>query len=310
MKSILKFTDEPAKQVSLSGGKGSSLAHMTQFGIPVPPGFIVSSEVYESVVDNAKVKNLFKGIDTENLESVNNISTKLQQYIMSIEIPEDIINEIFRIYDELNLSLVAVRSSATSEDTIDASWAGELKTFLNTPKEQILQKVKECWTSLFSPRAILYKYEKGFQDKDIYVSVVVQEMIQSEVSGVSFTIHPVTMRKTHLLMDAVYGLGEAIVSGEVTPDSYLYDKDYDVLLKVEKAKQTKTLSLDKKLKGIMWEELPKNLQEKQKLDYKQILELAHLCKKVEAYYGKPQDIEWSYWGNSFYIIQSRPITTL
>ncbi|RJR28092.1 hypothetical protein C4564_06030 [Candidatus Microgenomates bacterium] len=309
-KKILKFEDSECKQVILAGGKGASLAHMTQSGIPVPNGFVVSSRVYDEVVDDKTVKSLLKAIDINNIEAVNRLSQKLQDYIKSLITPELIEKEILAVFDEQNLSLVAVRSSATSEDTKDASWAGELKTLLNSSKNDVLERVKECWASLFSPRALLYRFEKGFSNQKISVAVVVQQMVQSEISGVSFTIHPVTNRKSHILIEAVYGLGEAIVSGQVTPDQYLFDKDYDVVLRAEAKKQVKQLNLPKDLHGIVWEKTSEDLQNKQKLTYSQILDLATICKKVEAYYGIPQDIEWSFWSNSFYILQSRPITTI
>lgn len=310
MKKVLKFEDNECKQVALAGGKGSSLAHMTQYGIPVPNGFVVSSRVYDEVVDDKTVKGLLKDIDVKDIEVVNRLSLKLQDYIKSLTIPVEIEKEILKVFDEQNLSLVAVRSSATSEDTKDASWAGELKTLLNTTKNDVIKKVKECWASLFSPRALLYRFEKGFNNQKISVAVVVQQMVQSEISGVCFTVHPVTNRKSQILIEAVYGLGEAIVSGQVTPDQYLYDKDYEVVLRAETKKQTQQLNLPKDLNGIVWEKTSSDLQSRQKLTYRQILGLATICKKVEAYYSIPQDIEWAYWGNSFYILQSRPITTI
>jgi pyruvate,water dikinase len=310
MKKILTFTDKECRKVGLSGGKGGSLAHMTQYGIPVPPGFVVSSRAYEEVVDNKIVEKLLRKINLDDIETVNDVSIELQKYILSLKIPNKIETEIYNVFDELNLSLVAVRSSATSEDTKDASWAGELKTFLNTPKEKLLEMIKECWASLFSPRALLYRYEKGFSEKNISVSVVIQEMIQSEISGVCFTVHPVSMRRDHMLIESVFGLGESIVSGQVTPDSYLYDKDYDVILRIEPVKQMRKFCLPKNLRGIVWEEIPTDQQSKQKLNYKQIMELAAIFKKVESYYKMPQDIEWAFWAGSFYILQSRPITTL
>lgn len=310
MKKVLKFEDIECKQVALAGGKGSSLAHMTQYGIPVPKGLVVSSIVYDEVIDDKVVKDLLQNIDVKNIEAVNETSQKLRDYVQSLKIPEEIENDILKVFDEQNLSLIAVRSSATSEDTKDASWAGELKTVLNTNKCDVLKRTKECWASLFSPRALLYRLEKGFNDQQISVAVVVQEMVQSEISGVCFTVHPVTNRKSHILIESVYGLGEAIVSGQVTPDSYLYDKDYNVVLRVEIKKQIKQLNLPKDLQGIVWEDTSVDLRDKQKITYKQILDLANICKKVEAYYGLPQDIEWAFWSNSFYILQSRPITTI
>jgi phosphoenolpyruvate synthase/pyruvate phosphate dikinase len=309
MKKILKFEDKECREVALAGGKGSSLAHMTQFGISVPRGLVVSSKVYDEVVDDKVVKGLLKNIDIKNIDAVNMASQKLRDYIQSLKITEKIENDLFKVFEKQNLSIVAVRSSATSEDTKDASWAGELKTILNTNKSEITEKIKECWASLFSPRALLYRLEKGFSDQQISVAVVIQEMVQSEISGVCFTIHPVTNRKSHMVIEAVYGLGEAIVSGQITPDQYLYDKDYDVVLRAETKKQKKQLNLPENIHGIMWKNTPADLKARQKITYKQILDLANICKKVEAYYGLPQDIEWAFWNNSFYILQSRPITT-
>lgn len=254
MKFIKDLKTIDKKDVSNAGGKGANLGEMMRIGIPVPPGFIVLAPAFER------------------------FSTKTK-------IPRDLEKEILDAFQGLKTKYVAVRSSATAEDSRTDSWAGVLETYLNTTEKNLIQNVKKCWDSLASPRALLYRRERGLKNKKVKMAVIVQKMVQSEVSGVCFTVQPVTKNRNQIVIEAVRGLGEALVQGQVTPDSYVIAKDN---LKI----------LDSNIPS----------GEKQKLAEKKIKELAKLCIKIEDHYKNPQDIEWAFSKNKFYIVQSRPIT--
>jgi len=204
---------------------------------------------------------------------------------------------------------VAVRSSATAEDSSVASWAGELETYLDTTEKKLLENVKKCWSSLFTPRAIFYRNEKKLLKTKVSVAVVVQTMIESEISGICFTVHPVTEDKNQMIIEAGWGLGEAIVSGSITPDSCVLDKRDFSIIDINISKQEKMINR-KAGGGVKTNIVPKIKQEKQVLTGKQIVELAKICVSIEKHYKKPQDIEWAYAKGKFYIVQSRLITTL
>jgi pyruvate,water dikinase len=223
--------------------------------------------------------------------------------------PKDIQKEVMAEFKKLKAKFVAVRSSATAEDSSQASWAGELETYLNTTQKNLLGKVKSCWSSLFTPRAIFYRFEKGMRNSKVSVAVVIQQMVESEVSGIAFTVHPVTKDKNQMIIEAGFGLGESIVSGQITPDSYVIDKRDYSLMDINVANQEKML-VRKGQSGNMWKTVVKNKKESQKLSGKQIIELAKICYQIEKHYKKPQDIEWAFAKGKFYITQSRPITTL
>ncbi|MFH1509447.1 MAG: PEP/pyruvate-binding domain-containing protein [bacterium] len=311
MKYIKNFSQINKDNVDQVGGKGASLGEMTSAGFPVPPGFVIVAEAYD-VFDNSFSLDLNSAIHKINFADTNSIE-KASNYIRDVmndsKIPEKISKEILEAHSELNAKLVAVRSSATAEDSSIASWAGELETYLNTTKENLNENIKKCWSSLFTPRAIFYRYEKQLTDQKVSVAVVVQKMIESEVSGICFTVHPVTKDRNQMIIEAGWGLGEAVVSGSITPDSYVLDKSDFALLDINVAEQEKMLKL-KGASGNEWKEVAETKKDQQKLNGEKIIELAKLCKKIEEHYGSPQDIEWAYADDKFYITQSRPITTL
>ncbi|MBI2551919.1 hypothetical protein HYW17_01295 [Candidatus Uhrbacteria bacterium] len=234
---------------------------------------------------------------------------------------------------------VAVRSSATAEDSSQASWAGELESYLNTTEKVLLGNVKQCWSSLFTPRALVYRNEKGMHKSHVSVAVVVQKMVQSEIAGVCFTVHPVTKDKHQMIIEACWGLGEALVGGQVTPDAYVIDKRDWSLIDVSVSEQKKMivrrgvpplrvrggqeglrtshnspspsyLKRGAESGGTREIAVPTKFLHRQKLDGRQIVELAKLCAKIEKHYGFPCDVEWCLERNKFFIVQSRPITTL
>lgn len=313
------FKNLTYKDVNIAGGKGASLGEMTQAKMNIPPGFVVLASTFDKFLEetdlNVEIEAKLKNVAKEDINSVDRASNEIQDMINDIKMPKDIGQEVIKEFEKLKTPLVAVRSSATAEDSSIASWAGELETYLNVTEKNLLKSVKKCWASLFTPRAIFYRYEKNLEDQKVSVAVVVQKMIQSEVSGICFTVHPVTQDKNHLVIEAGYGLGEAIVGGMITPDTYIIDK---TKIKTQKLKIS---ILDKNISGqtMMIVRSPQGTkeisvsidkQEKQKLLDNQIIKLAEICMGIETHYKKPQDIEWAIEKGKIYITQSRPITTL
>lgn len=314
---ILEFSKISKKDVSSCGGKGASLGEMTRAGIPVPPGFVITARAFEKFLKetdiNVEIDAWIKKADIKDIESVEEVSEVIKSLIMNAPISDNLAKEILEEFKKLKSPDIAVRSSATAEDSKIDSWAGELESYLNTTEKNLLQNVKKCWASLFTPRAIVYRLERGFGGKKVLVAVVVQKMVQSEVSGICFTVHPVTKDKDQVIIEAGWGLGEAIVGGLITPDSYVVNKTGWKIIDINVNVQEEMIKKNKKKGGGSDKEttpVPNEFREKQKLDEKQIIELAKLCVKIEKRYGSPQDIEWAWKNGKFYILQSRPITTL
>lgn len=314
-KSFAKISKE---SVSEAGGKGASLGEMTQAGIPVPPGFVVLSGAFEEflkVTDlNVELDATLDNVDHTVTHQVDDASEKIKALILGKEMPKAIVKEVQASFRKLGAKYVAVRSSATSEDSKDAAWAGQLESYLNTTQDSLLENVKKCWASLFTPRAIFYRFEKGLHSKPISVAVVVQKMIQSEVSGIAFSVHPVTQDYDQLIIEAGFGLGEAIVSGAITPDSYVVEKSVKKILDKNIAVQGRGLFRKGKIKPSEetneWRNLTVEEGEKPSLSDSEVLELADLVVKIEKHYGFPVDVEWARETGKFYVVQSRPITTL
>ena len=313
MKIINKFNELNKNDASIAGGKGASLGEMTQAGIPVPPGFVVLTQAFDKFLEetdlNVEIDSILESVDHKEVHTVEHASEKIQNLIVGAFMPEDIKKEILSSFKELDSQYVAVRSSASAEDSASAAWAGQLDSFLNTTENDLLEKVQKCWASLFTPRAIFYRFEKGLHDTKISVAVVVQKMVNSEVSGIAFSVHPVTQDSNQLIIEAGFGLGEAIVSGSVTPDSYVVEKEPRRIIDINVNVQNKALYRTEG-GGNNWQDLSKELAEKQVLSESQILEFANIIITIENHYGFPCDIEWAYENGQFYIVQSRPITTL
>ena len=340
MPHIKFFKDISKKSVAEAGGKGASLGEMTRANIPVPPGFVVLAGAFDRFIEETNLKQEIAArlaeVNPADTNSVDRASNILRDVIHDTPMPADLTKEILTAFDELRAQsldsrlrgndsdyFVAVRSSATAEDSAVASWAGELETYLNTTRENAVERVKQCWSSLFTPRAIFYRHEKNLIDHYVSVAVVVQKMIQSEISGIAFTVHPVTEDYDQMIIEAGYGLGEAIVSGQITPDSYVVSKSEMSIVDIYVGAQTRKLvrakvkaksekdKINKKDDDLAneWVEIGAE-GEKQKLTGKQIIEVAEVCKKIVEHYGFPCDIEWAMEGGKIYITQSRPITTL
>ncbi len=310
---IKTFSELGKNNVDQAGGKGASLGEMTRAGILVPPGYVIISTAFTHFLDEIgihdQVKKILKEVKYNDIGSVEKISEKLRKLIEGAKMPKPIEDEIKKAFIKLGSKLVAVRSSATAEDSSDTSWAGELESYLNTTDKTLFTNVKKCWASLFTPRAIVYRNEKNLLTTEVRVAVVVQSMVESEVSGIAFTVHPVTQDRNQMIIEAGWGLGEAIVSGSVTPDSYIIDKKEKTLLDVMISDQGKKIVRCER-KGTKWMSVEKKLQSQQKLTGAEILELSDICLRIEKHYGFPCDIEWAFFKKKFYIVQSRPITTL
>ncbi|OHA88370.1 MAG: hypothetical protein A2653_02260 [Candidatus Zambryskibacteria bacterium RIFCSPHIGHO2_01_FULL_43_25] len=313
MKYTSPFSKLTKKDADKAGGKGASLGEMTRVGIPVPNGFVILSATFDHFLHETdltqEIDAILKTVDHKAIHTVERASEKIRGLIEKQKILSDICNEIKKEFEFLKTEFVAVRSSATAEDGTEHAWAGQLESYLNTTEDDLLDKVKKCWSSLFTPRAIFYRFEKELHGTDISVAVVVQKMVQSEVSGVAFSVHPITEDRNQLIIEAGFGLGEAIVSGAITPDSYVVEKEprkiIDTTVNTQKRGLYKSRSGENE-----WKEIYKPQASSQVLKESQILELADLIVKIENHYGFPCDIEWAYENGKFYITQSRPITTL
>ena len=307
-----KFNQLSKKDIAIAGGKGASLGEMIKAGFLVPSGFVVLAAAFDRFLEetdlNVEVSAILKKVNYKDINSVDKASNQIRDLIADANFPKDIGEEIKKEFRKLGAKFVAVRSSATAEDSSVASWAGELESYLNVDEAGLLAAVKKCWSSLFTPRAIFYRFEKNLHDQKVLVAVVVQAMIQSEVAGIAFTVHPVTEDRNQMVIEAGYGLGEAIVGGRITPDTYIIVKDSFKIL--DKNISSQKIKIVRGRTGTKEVATGKGAQERQKLSDSKIIELAKICRKIERHYGQPQDIEWAWLKNKFYILQSRPITTL
>lgn len=318
MELLRDFKNIDRHDVNIAGGKGASLGELTQAGIPVPSGFVVLTTAFEQFIKDAdliqEIDSILGKVNHKEMHTVESASEVIRELILNAEMQKDIASEIDHSFKKLNTKYVAVRSSATAEDGKDHAWAGQLESYLNTTENEILDKVKLCWSSLFTPRAIFYRFEKGLDTTIISVAVVVQKMVDAEVSGIAFSVHPVTEDPNQLIIEAGFGLGEAIVSGSVTPDSYVVEKKLRRVLDVNISTQNRGLyrsvlgSLE--LGNNEWVDISEPKASSQVLTNDQILELSKIIVAIENHYGFPCDIEWAFRDGKFYIVQSRPITTL
>ena len=312
MSHIKDFSEIHKEDAPSAGGKGASLGELTNARIPVPSGFVILSSAFDAFLDETNIKADIESIlvttHHDVMHEIEDASEKIQEIIISQELPEELKKDILASFKTLGAEYVAVRSSATAEDGAEHAWAGQLDTYLNTTEDELLTNVKRCWASLFTPRAIFYRFEKGLASTHISVAVVIQKMVESEYSGIAFSVHPVTEDRNQMIIEAGYGLGEAIVSGQVTPDSYVITKSLREILDVSISEQSRALYRSSG-GGNEWRELGEKGKE-QVLSKEQILELGEIIIRIENHYGFPCDIEWAYEGGKFYITQSRPITTL
>ena len=307
------FSQLSKDSAEIAGGKGASLGEMTNAGIPVPPGYVVLASTFDVFIHETdliqEIEAALDKVDHNVMHTVERASETIQGLIMNADTPQSIQDKIMQEFKKLDVEFVAVRSSATAEDGAEHAWAGQLDSFLNTTDAELLSNVKKCWASLFTPRAIFYRFEKGLHDTQISVAVVIQKMVNSEKSGIAFSVHPVTEDTNQMIIEAGLGLGEAIVSGAVTPDAYVIEKDTEMILDVNVNEQLKALYRDPN-GGNIWKDLSADEAKGQVLQRKEVMQLADIITTIENHYGFPCDIEWAYEDGEFYITQSRPITTL
>jgi pyruvate, water dikinase len=313
---VLPFKEIDKHDVELVGGKGANLGEMARSGFPVPDGFSVTVSSYDKFLkDNdleEKLYDILNKTDTNNPEELKSASERTQKLIKSSKIPEDVKKDIISSYKKLtglfSKTYVAARSSATAEDMPGTSFAGQQATFLNILGDaNLLQAVKDCWASLYTPRSIFYRVENKITHEKVKISVVVQKMIRSEVSGVMFSIDPITSDKDRIIIEAVWGLGEMIVQGSVIPDRYAVQKDTFSILSKEISEQR--IQLIRKGEKTLETSVPASIIEKQKISDEEVQTLAKLADKLHKHYFFPQDIEWAKEKGKLYIVQTRPVTS-
>ena len=317
-KVVLWFDEVTKRDVSLVGGKGANLGEMVQAQLPVPPGFIVTANAYFEFLKETKlekeIRHLLEHLNPEDTKTLQEVATQIKKKISEAPMPLRTVTEIKEAYRRLGEGLVAVRSSATAEDLPETSFAGQHRTFLNVDGEtEVVKAVQGCWASLFEPRAIFYRHQHGFDHFKVGIAVPVQKMVQSEASGVLFTVEPLTNDRTKIVIEAVFGLGEVVVSGEVTPDLYIVDKKTLEIVDKRIGKQEwqilKNPEIAREEANIKAPILPEK-QKRQKIEDEEIIALATLGRKIEDLYQFPQDIEWAKQNNQIFIVQTRPVTTL
>jgi len=256
---------------------------------------------------------MIETIDHDDFDSIESISENIRKLIIDTPIPPELEKDIINYYNTLGgVGLaVAVRSSSTAEDLDDASFAGQQETFLYVlGKDDLIEKIKCCWASLYNGRAIFYRKQKGFNEREVSIAVVVQQMVNSEKAGVMFTVNPITKDRNHALIEGAWGLGEGVVSGEVTPDSYTVDKSTHNVLEEYISEKEMMIVRNISSRGVEEKEVPEDKKCARVLTEDEIKQLTEMSVNLEKFFGKPQDIEWAIEKNKLYLLQSRPITTL
>ncbi|MGG0247529.1 phosphoenolpyruvate synthase [Peribacillus frigoritolerans] len=311
---VLEFREIDKTKQMVVGGKGMNLGECSRIdGILVPEGFCVTTEAFKRVIgENDELHQLLDQLAVQKVDErkkISEISRKIRDLIEGIEIDKGIEEDIDRCLLTFGFEhAYAVRSSATAEDLPFASFAGQQDTYLNIKgKDAILQHISKCWASLFTDRAVIYRMQNGFDHRKVYLSVVIQRMIFPQASGILFTADPVSSNRKVLSIDASFGLGEALVSGLVSADNYKVQEGRIV----EKKISAKKLAIyARKEGGTVEKEIEPGQQVLSTLSDEQVLGLERIGRKLEAHFGCPQDIEWCLVDDTFYIVQSRPITTL
>lgn len=314
-KKIVDVNELHVEDIPIVGGKGANLGELTNAGFPVPEAFVLTTAAYDYFIQSsdimAKIESALEGIDRTSDDSLMAASDKIRAMFEECEIPEDLKKEIVARYRILfpkgKKGFVAVRSSATAEDLPDASFAGQQETYLNVGSEEdLFDKIRKCWSSLFTARAIAYREKQGFAHSDVKLAVVVQRMVNSEFSGIMFTVDPNSGAK-QIVIEAGYGLGEAIVGGEVTPDTYVIDKQkMEILKKRISTQHWKYVRGENG--GVVKQDMPADMVKSQKIPDDRIQEIAEIGRQIEIHYEKPMDMEWCVEDDKAYIVQARPIT--
>ncbi|OYR53712.1 phosphoenolpyruvate synthase [Halorubrum sp. Ea1] len=312
---VLWLEDVDADDVGTVGGKAASLGELIGAGLPVPPGFAVTAGTYRTFIEEAGIdEELFSAVDVdpEDSAALRAAEERAEELILDTPFPEEVREEILERYRSMGgeeEAFVAVRSSATAEDLPDSSFAGQQETFLNVREDDLLRRVKECWASLFTQRAIYYRQQRGFPHADVDIAVVVQRMVDAEKSGVMFTSHPST-GDPQITIEAAWGLGEAVVSGTVSPDNYVYDRERGAVDQVTVADKKVEMVKDAETGETVQLDVDEERRTARVLSDAEIGDLVALGERVEDHYGTPQDVEWAIRDGEIYMLQSRPITTI
>lgn len=334
MNMFVVFFEEIGKVKDRVGGKAANLGEMVSLGMPVPPGFVVTTDAYEAFVKEnglkEKIDSALSGLEGENTDGIRKASSEIQNLVLNAKVPEDVEKAIKEAYEELSVgrevkkisgaaldlvkavgreTWVAVRSSATAEDLATASFAGQMRTILNIKGiPQLTLSIKKCWASLYTARAIFYRLHHGIEKTSI--AVVVQKMLDADRSGVMFTANPTTNDPSRIVVEASFGLGEAVVSGQVTPDMYVVEKDTGKVLEARVGKKLWIKKVDRAGGETARARMPEDKVNAKVLTDSQLSQLAELGRRLEEHFKKPQDIEWSEERGRLFLLQTRPVTTL
>ncbi|HWC35084.1 MAG TPA: phosphoenolpyruvate synthase [Mycobacteriales bacterium] len=312
--SVRPFSELRVTDVEVAGGKGANLGELTAAGLPVPPGFVITGQVFLDALDEAGVRqdlqDLCAGVHPDDPHELQARAEEMQLLVHKARVPDSTRDAILTAYHDLGRDcLVAVRSSATAEDTAGTSFAGMNETFTNVRGDaELLARIVDCWASLYAARVVTYRASQGMTAEPV-LAVVVQRMVDSERSGVMFTTDPTTGDPRHLVIEAAFGLGEVVVSGQVEPDTYVVDKAGPRILSARVG--TKSFKLVRgKEHGNRRIDLPAKKSGARVLDDSEVLAVAQLGLRIAEHYGDPQDVEWAIENGQYWIVQSRPITTL
>ncbi len=317
MPTIVNLGEVSDSDLPLVGGKAGKLGELVRQGLPVPPGFVITTEAYSGFVEASGLAEVIRealaGVDESHPQSVEGASQRIRTAFESTEFPKELRATIAKAYEEFtrkhSVKFSAVRSSATAEDLEGASFAGLQETYLNVHgEENVLDAVRRCWGSLFTPRVLVYRQKKGFDHATVRLAVLVQKMVDSTVSGILFTRDPNT-GENHMIVEAGWGLGEAIVGGEVTPDHYVVDGSTQKIIHKQISEQKMRL-VRAEGGGNRREEVPPPERSQQKLPDARLLRLVSLARLIESHYRRPMDIEWCADASTLYIVQARPVTTI
>ncbi len=338
MRNYIRWFRQLSKDdVNIAGGKGASLGELYNANFPVPPGFVITTVTYQDFITETKIKSkieaFLSGLDIEDTDDLHRRAKEIQDLFLDARVPEHMQDQILNAYSNLDMRsgqlhninkkalelikagrdipFVAVRSSATAEDKPEASFAGQMATFLNVKgSKALIRTVQRCWASLFTARAIYYREKNNFPHMKVNIAVIAQKMINAVKSGIAFSVNPVTNNLNEVMINAGWGLGEAIVSGEVNPDEYIVDKTTSKIIEKKVNRQDWLFTRDELTGKMVKKDVAPNLCEAPVLTDKEIALVAQLVLKSEKHYNFPQDIEWAIENNRLYIVQSRPVTTI
>ncbi|WP_417383698.1 PEP/pyruvate-binding domain-containing protein [Gimesia sp.] len=309
---IYQLSELDSSFVAEAGGKGASLGELMRAQAPVPPGFVVTSSAFHSFFSSDQIQQPI--LDT--IQALNDRQIDLSQAhqqikscIEVVEVPDQICEAVQQASRQLAAPRVSVRSSATCEDSATSAWAGQLETFLDVTPDEVIEKIRSCWLSLFSESALAYGEHHCFTTGDISVAVVVQQMVQSDISGIGFSVHPVTQEPDIQLIEACLGLGEAIVSGRIIPDQFVVERDSRRILESITGDQKEALWIREGHQKPVWQDLDGRGRQP-KITEQQVSEYSALLNRLHQHYGHPIDTEWAIQDGNFQVLQARPITTL